>query len=208
MPIHNLGLVSRGGEFQSVIANSVYTDAGGNAFDIELGIHKIIQQLTYNREQENSVYLIGNGGSAGIASHALTDFLNVCRLRAFTLHDSSLITCMANDFGYENAYARIVNTVLRPGDTLIAISSSGKSANICNAAKMATEMGGVVVTLSGFHQDNPLRQLGDINVWLDSSDYGMVEIGHSFVLHNIADRISAEIKKARAATIPREILES
>jgi D-sedoheptulose 7-phosphate isomerase len=207
MSIPNLGLVARSGEFQSVVANSVYTDSSGNVFDIELAIHKIIQQLTYNREQENAVYLIGNGGSAGIASHALTDFLNVCRLRAFTLHDSSLITCMANDFGYENAYARILSTVIRPGDTLIAISSSGKSANICNAAKMATEMGGVVVTLSGFHPENPLRQLGDINVWLDSSDYGMVEIGHSFVLHNIADRIGAEIKKMRSVSA-REIVGS
>jgi D-sedoheptulose 7-phosphate isomerase len=74
-------------------------------------------------------------------------------------------------------------------DALIAISSSGQSANIRNAAAEMRRLGGKVVTLSGFKGDNPLRALGDFNIWLDSTDYGMVEIGHQFVLHNLADRI-------------------
>ena len=54
-----------------------------------------------------------------------------------------------------------------------------------------TKSGGAVITLSGFAADNPLRALGDFNVWLDSIDYGFVEIGHQFVLHNVADRFGA-----------------
>jgi D-sedoheptulose 7-phosphate isomerase len=50
-------------------------------------------------------------------------------------------------------------------------------------------LGGATITLSGFKRDNPLRALGDTNIWLDSTDYGMVEIGHQFVLHNVADRL-------------------
>ncbi len=54
------------------------------------------------------------------------------------------------------------------------------------------EIGGDVITLSGFKSTNPLRKLGEFNFWLDSSDYGMVEIGHQFILHNIADRFHLE----------------
>ena len=74
-------------------------------------------------------------------------------------------------------------------DALIAISSSGQSANIRNAAAEMRKLGGKVLTLSGFKGDNPLRALGHINFWVASTDYGMVEIGHQFMLHNLADRI-------------------
>ena len=149
------------------------------------------QVLSGVRRNNNAVYVIGNGGSAGVSSHVITDFVNVIKLRAYTLHDPSLITCMANDYGYENAFARLLQQMARPGDVLVAISSSGRSPNIRNAAEQMTSSGGTVVTLSGFAADNPLRALGDINIWLDSTDYGFVEIGHQFVLHNVADRFGA-----------------
>ncbi|EKD72996.1 MAG: phosphoheptose isomerase [uncultured bacterium] len=201
----DLGLISRGGEFKMVIDGTTCTDANGNIHLLEEALKKFIDQLHYVRTKNNAIYLIGNGGSAGVASHALTDFLNVCRLRAYVLHESSLITCMANDFGYENAYARILNTVMCPGDMLIGISSSGKSLNICNAAKIATEKNGIVITLSGFKQDNPLRKLGDLNFWLDSCDYGLVEIGHAFILHNISDRIGVETKNMQTTAMKETI---
>src|SRR3990167_330666 len=201
----NLGLALRSDEFKTVIDGMTCTDAMEKIYVIEEALQKFIEQLHYVRKKNNAVYLIGNGGSAGVASHALTDFLNVCRLRAYVLHDSSLITCMANDFGYEHAYARILNTVMCSGDMLIAISSSGKSLNICNAAKIATEKNGIVITLSGFKQDNPLRKLGDLNFWLDSCDYGLVEIGHAFILHNISDRIGVEAKNMQTTSMKETI---
>lgn len=197
----DLGLITRSHKFNEIISDSICTDTNGKVQELEECIHKFIKKLIYNREQGNSVYLIGNGGSAGIASHALTDFLNVCRLRAFTLHDSSLITCMANDFGYENAFSRILNTILQPQDILIAISSSGNSPNICNAAQTATQKKGIVVTFSGFQENNSLRSLGDINFWLNSNDYGLVEMGHQFILHNVADRFNKEYKKIQESKV-------
>lgn len=187
-------VVNRGAQFASVIENTISTDINGQLFSLEQTLNQVMEQFKNTKSNGGAVYLVGNGGSAAVASHAITDFTNVCRLRAFTLHESSLITCMTNDFGYENAYARLCKTVMRPGDILIAISSSGKSPNICNAAKMATDLGGIVITMSGFNADNPLRKLGDLNFWLDSCDYGLVEIGHLFLLHNISDRIGLEIK--------------
>ena len=135
---------------------------------------------------------MGNGGSAAVASHALVDFINVAKIHTQVLHESSLITCMANDYGYENAYSRVLSTFMKSGDILIAISSSGKSVNICNAAKEAKKVGAKVITFTGFNEDNSLRRLGDINFWLNSNDYGYVEVGHQFILHNISDRFGLE----------------
>ncbi len=184
-----MSLSARGAEFQLVVARTEFTDAAGKRVDGESAVGSLVEMLEDLRAAGGSMYLVGNGGSAGVAAHAVTDFLNVGKLRAMTLHEPSLITCMANDYGYEFAFARVLGTLASPGDLLVAISSSGQSANIRNAAAEMRKLGGGTVTLSGFKRDNPLRALGDLNVWLDSTDYGMVEIGHQFVLHNIADRI-------------------
>jgi len=191
----NYKLQARCDEFTMVIDKSICTDRHGQLLELEAGLSKIIQQLIYRKEGGGKVYLIGNGGSAAVASHAIPDFIKACGIAAFTLHESSLMTCMSNDLGYDQAFARILNVVFSPQDILIAISSSGNSENICNAVKMAIDIGGGVFTLSGFKPDNTLRNLGDLNIWLDACDYGLVEIGHLFILHNIADRISADLKK-------------
>lgn len=188
-----MALQARLSELQLVIASTQVTDALGRRLDTEVSIAQMLDLFRDLRHRNGSLYLVGNGGSAAVASHSVTDFLNVGRLRAMTLHDSSLVTCMANDYGYENAFARILAVLVQPGDVLIAISSSGKSLNIRNAATKVRELGGNVVTLSGFAPDNPLRVLGSHNVWLDTCDYGMAEIGHQFVLHNIADRLRSEL---------------
>jgi len=190
--IGGMTLDARALEFRSVVALTQITDSLGARCEAESSIVQMMDLMRDLRGRKGSLYLVGNGGSAAVASHSVTDFLNVARMRAMTLHDSSLITCMANDYGYENAYARILSTLAQPGDMLIAISSSGNSKNIRNAAAKAREVGASVITLSGFAPDNALRALGDLNIWLDSRDYGMVEIGHQFVLHNVADRLRLE----------------
>lgn len=186
--INKMNLANRSHELHKVIASCVCTDHFGSELNTETAIEKIRQLLEQMRLSKNNVYIIGNGGSAAVASHAITDFVNVCKLSAHTLHEPAIMTCMSNDYGYENAFARVVENSLRKDDLLIAISSSGKSANICNAVKKAKELGAHVLTLSGFAHDNPLRSLGEFNFWLQSKDYGFVEIGHLFILHNIADR--------------------
>jgi len=182
-------LGARAAEFARIVAAAEITDQSGRRQDSEEAMTALVGLLKDLRARGGRLYLVGNGGSAGVASHAVTDFLNVGKIRATTLHDPSLLTCMSNDYGYEAAFARIIATMAAREDALIAISSSGQSANIRNAAAEMRNLGGKVVTLSGFKGDNPLRALGDFNIWLDSTDYGMVEIGHQFVLHNLADRI-------------------
>ncbi|MDZ4251516.1 MAG: SIS domain-containing protein [Sulfuritalea sp.] len=184
-----LSVAIRATGFGDLLTRCVATDDNNSTQDLELAVDTVCAEMTAARARGSRLYLVGNGGSAGVASHSATDFFNAAKLRALTLHESSLMTCMANDFGYENAFARMLLQLVEPGDVVVAISSSGRSMNIRNAARQAAENGGQVITLSGFAGDNPLRRMGSINFWLDSSDYGMVEIGHQFLLHNLSDRI-------------------
>ncbi|MBP9841513.1 MAG: SIS domain-containing protein [Simkaniaceae bacterium] len=158
----------------------------------------ICDALRMTQKRGGTCYIVGNGGSAGIASHIANDFLKTLGLRSLTLTDSNLLTCIGNDLGYENVYSMPLNVLMKSEDMLIAISSSGQSLNIIKAAQIAKDKGAKVITLSGFLESNPLRSLGDLNIWLDSDQYGLVEVGHFFILHTIVDQYkSFVIEKLR-----------
>ena len=177
------------GQFQSLVEKTEFTDRDGNSLDYEEGIKKNLGMLESLRDRGGNLFLVGNGGSAAVVSHILTDFINVAKLNARTLHESSLLSCMSNDYGYENSFSEPLSILAREKDLLIAISSSGCSPNIHNAVESIKKAGGEAITLSGFGHDNPLRSMGDLNVWLDSKSYGLVEIGHLFYLHYISGRL-------------------
>lgn len=145
------------------------------------------QMLVNTPSQNGIIYVIGNGGSAGIASHFSTDLMKTLQIPSQTLYDSNLMTCLSNDCGYENVFSYPLEKLLRPNDLLVAISSSGKSPNILEAVKMALSRNVSVITLSGFLESNPLRKMGHLNFWINRSDYGLVETSHFFLLHTIID---------------------
>lgn len=190
----DMSIGTRIAQFSAIVRETTVTGRNGASIHVDSALADLAGRLVELREARGGLYLFGNGGSAAIAGHAATDFFNVGRLKATTLHESSLMTCMSNDFGYENAYARQLAQWLRPGDMVIAISSSGNSANIRNAAKESASKGAYLVTMSGFCENNPLRGLGDLNFWLNSKDYGYVEVGHQFLLHNVSDRLNENIR--------------
>jgi len=132
------------------------------------------------------MFFIGNGGSAAVASHIVNDLVKI-GFDAQTLLEPSILTCLANDsgwtdvFDYQLSYRNVVDT------TLIAISSSGASKNIVTAAQKFKLKKGKVITFSGFASDNPLRQLGHVNYWVPSHNYGIVECAHLAILHSIVN---------------------
>src|SRR4051812_27842814 len=132
------------------------------------------------RERGGRVIFIGNGGSAGIAAHLAIDLSKNASVPAICFSDASMITCLANDYGFEHWLSHAVRLHARAGDCLVAISSSGRSKNIINAVAKARGVGLDVITLSGMTVDNPLRELGDINYWVDSRSYNIVETAHQF----------------------------
>ena len=131
----------------------------------------------------------GNGASASIANHASLDFTKQAKVKSVNFNESAFITAFANDFGYENWLQKAVEHYGVEGDTLILISSSGKSANVVNAAKYAKKNNMNLITFTGFEHDNPLCLIGDINFWLDSKAYNIIESVHQIWLLSICDLI-------------------
>ena len=169
------------------------TDSKGKTIFLEQAISKITNLIIANSRSKNKVILIGNGGSASIASHIATDFLKNAEIPALAFNDSSLITCLSNDLGYEYVFQKPLEMLAKKGDILFSISSSGKSENILNAVNEAKSKGCFLITCSGFNKKNPLRKLGDINFYIPSYAYGYVEIVHLVVCHSIVDKIIEKV---------------
>jgi D-sedoheptulose 7-phosphate isomerase len=102
-------------------------------------------------------------------------------------NDPSALTCLGNDLGYENVFAKQIEFHARAGDLLIAISSSGRSPNILAAVTAARARNCRVVTYSGFTEDNDLRRTGDVNFFVRSREYGFVEVSHLALCHAVLD---------------------
>ena len=169
------------------IEGAVFTDDKGNEMQRSDGFERIIGSMRTVSKDEKKVVFCGNGGSAGICSHMATDFFKNGGVPALALNDSSALTCLGNDFGFEFVFSKQIEMLAEPDDLIIAISSSGRSKNILNGARSGRDHGCSVVTFSGFDKDNPLRTLGDVNVWVSSNDYGYVEASHLSLLSAILD---------------------
>ena len=137
----------------------------------------------------NKLMFSGNGASASIAAHLAVDFTKQGGVKAMTFNEPNLITAFANDFGYEKWVQEAIRFYGEPGDVAVLISSSGKSPNIVTAAKYAAANGIKVITLTGFGADNPLKALGDVNLWVDSRGYNIIECVHMIWLTTICDLI-------------------
>jgi D-sedoheptulose 7-phosphate isomerase len=146
------------------------------------------------------VMLIGNGGSAAIASHTAIDLSKNACIPAMAFNDAAALTCLSNDFGYYEVFAKQISYHALPGDVLVAISSSGMSPNILNAVNEVRFVDPVmVVTFSGFDPANRLRKFGDLNFYVPSDQYGFVELSHMILLHSIIDKLVAEHQMLEAA---------
>ena len=133
--------------------------------------------------------LAGNGGSAAIASHCAVDFTKNAGIRCINFNEADLITCLANDYGYERWLEKAIACYADEGDVVILISSSGKSPNILNAARYARSKGLTLVTFTGFSADNPLKGLGRLNFWVKSQAYNIIEMTHHIWLLAVCDLI-------------------
>lgn len=135
------------------------------------------------------IVFVGNGGSAAMASHCAVDFTKNAGIRCINFNEADLITCFANDFGYERVFEQAIEHYADAGDVIVLVSSSGKSPNILCAAKRAKEKKYTLVTFSGFATDNPLYALGEINFCVNSRAYNIIEMTHHIWLLAVCDLI-------------------
>lgn len=174
----------------SGLLNEVRTsDRNGREMIFYCGIETACNLIVSRAESGNKIIFIGNGASAAIASHISTDFWKNGGIRGIAFNDSSLLTCVSNDYGYSHVFEKPIEMFADRGDVLVAISSSGKSENIIRGTYSARTKEMFIITLSGFESDNPLSWSGDVNFFVPAKSYGLIEIIHHSICHCILDTI-------------------
>jgi D-sedoheptulose 7-phosphate isomerase len=170
-----------------LLAATGVTDGIGKSISFNDAVAKVIGMYQDVKRAGAKVMLVGNGGSAGIVSHVQNDICKRLDTKAIVFHETPLLTAIANDHGYENAFDRPLRMWADAQDVLIAVSSSGKSESILRPVRSAKERGCRIITFTGFQLDNPLRKIGDINFFTASTEYGYVEVAHMAINHLLTD---------------------
>lgn len=151
------------------------------------------QVLAEAYRNQRMVYVLGNGGSAATADHIACDLSKTVLglparrdgkgFRVFSLSANvAAFSAWANDEGYDHTFARQLDTLLEPGDVVVAVTASGNSANILEALRLARERGAVTVGFLGFDGGKALS-LVDHPILVRSFNYGIVESVHLFLNH-------------------------
>ncbi|MDX1906043.1 MAG: SIS domain-containing protein [Bacteroidia bacterium] len=196
IPVENQSFLAQYTQaYQAAVEGTLVTRA-----EAAIPMHQVLEEVRAVFRQLHDagrkLMIVGNGGSAGIAGHMAIDFWKNGEVRALTFHDAPLLTCIANDFSYADVYAVPVRQFADAGDLLMAISSSGSSANILRAVQAARDTGCTVMTFSGFAPENTLRTLGDLNIYVPSYSYGIVECVHQAIIHTFLDaRIQLDLHR-------------
>lgn len=164
------------------------SDGDAQPLDIDTAFDRWIDWTVQIREQKRTIFLVGNGASASMASHVAADLAKNAHVHTEVFTDLALITAIANDLSFQEIFSEPLKRRLVPGDMVVAISSSGRSPNIIRAVRTARELEGKVVTLSAMQRDNPLHSLGDLNFHIPAPSYGMAETCHAAILHYWIDR--------------------
>ena len=164
------------------------TDRDGHGVPVAIGVSQWVSMTRAIQQRDAHLYIIGNGGSAGMASHMAADAAKNGSLRALAFNDAALLTATANDVAADHVFSLPLERLGRAGDLLIAISSSGNSPNIVTALEVARRVGMAIVTLSAMRPDNRARALGDLNFYVPLRRYGWAESAHQVILHHWFDR--------------------
>lgn len=136
----------------------------------------------------NRIIILGNGGSNSVASHISQDYMKFHKKKVSVFSDPSMLTMLANDFGYENAYLEFLKYHVEPDTLVILISSGGESENILKCQKYCEKNDIAYGVLTGFSSANPLRSRSKealFNYHIDSQSYGVVECVHQIFLHGV-----------------------
>lgn len=144
------------------------------------------------------VLFCGNGGSAADAQHIAAElsgrfYLDRKPLYAEALHcNSSFVTSVSNDYGFENVFSRAVEAFAHKGDVLVGISTSGNSANVLKACEKAREMGVSIVAMTG-NDGGKMAQLSDLLINVPSTDTPRIQEAHIMIGHIVCELVEKEL---------------
>ena len=149
-------------------------------------------------KNKNKIILFGNGGSAADSQHIAAEFIGrflVDRqsIPAISLTtDTSILTAVGNDFGFENIFSRQCESLVSKGDIIIAISTSGNSSNVINGIKTAKERGGIIISLTG-NNGGELNNISDKILKVPTEHIPHIQECHRVIIHILCDLIEKEL---------------
>ena len=162
--------------------------------NIEMATNIVIKSLQAGKK----IIFCGNGGSAGDSQHLAAELMGRYKVDrkpmpaiALTV-DTSAITAIGNDYGYENVFSRQLRGIGNKGDVLIAISTSGKSKNVINAIHEAKEMGIYVISFTGI-DDSEMKSLSDNTISAQSNETNHIQEMHIAIGQLICGIVEEEI---------------
>ena len=155
-----------------------------------------VKKIQSVKKNSGKVIVVGNGGSAAIASHFSVDLNKTYGIRCLNFNEGAFLTCFSNDFGYQNWVVEALRIYLDQSDFVVLISSSGESQNIVNAISFLKKSNVDFVTLTGFKKNSTVKSLSDFNMYVESNHYNIVENTHQVWLLSIIDYLVAKIQKS------------
>jgi D-sedoheptulose 7-phosphate isomerase len=180
---------------------NVYLDHLRMALDSLPGprLTKFGEMLYRAYRNEKQVFTLGNGGSASTASHMAADLAkntigpNMRRFRVLSLNDNvPMLTALANDLGYESVFSEQLKSLIRAGDLLIVLSTSGSSPNVINAVRCAREQSAEVVAIVG-SGGGEAAEIADLSIVVPSDHSGVIEDIHLVINHIVIDYFKSKL---------------
>lgn len=161
-------------------------------------INEVAQVMIKALREGKRVLWCGNGGSAADAQHLAAElsgrfYYDRPPLNSEALHcNTSYLTAVANDYGYDLIYSRMIDGACKPGDVLVGISTSGNSKNICNAFRKANDLGVVTIAMTG-ESGGEMKTMADYLINIPSTDTPRIQESHIMVGHIICEIVEAQL---------------
>ncbi|WP_210506407.1 SIS domain-containing protein [Naasia sp. SYSU D00057] len=159
-------------------------------------VREVAALLVQVYESDRVLYTFGNGGSAADAQHLTGELIGHYRrdrrpLAAVTLStDATVMTCIANDYSYDDVFARQVTALARPGDMVAAFTTSGRSRNVVAALEAAKQRGATTVLFGG-GDGGPAKEFADHALLVPTTTTPRIQEMHTFMLHVISETVDA-----------------
>jgi D-sedoheptulose 7-phosphate isomerase len=172
---------------------------------LEGSLRNSVKQCSASLQRGGKLLICGNGGSAAEAMHLTGELVGRYKkerrpLAAITLGtDPALLTCIGNDYCYDEIFARQVRALARPGDILIVFSTSGRSANVLRALQTAREMQIRSIAFLG-KDGGPALGLADEALVVPHTDTARIQEGHQFLMHSLMDLLEDEVAEPATET--------
>ena len=165
-------------------------------------ISKVVEIILKGLQNDNKVIIFGNGGSAADSQHFAAELIGRYLIERKSLAaislttDSSIITALGNDYGFEYIFSRQCESIVKKNDIVIAISTSGQSKNVINAILTSQKRGAVTIALTG-NDGGELQKIADVSLTVPSNSTPRIQEAHRIIIHTICELVEQSFKNSK-----------